>query len=157
MSEHEQYPHDQSADSDPATADANAFEDDEQRSERYYYEAANLYLRHILKDTSETPSFEPTSEARVSFEAAYAGSYEDERAFARFVAIDLGWTRIVHFATRHGGIPEGALVWDPQEILAYASRYFTIFRTPEATLHTFRKPGIAPLRADLMQRGGAEA
>lgn len=126
--------------------DPYALETEQERAARYYKEAARLYLDELWQGgNTENTRDEASEEARVSFETAYAGSYDDDDAFVQHMANRLGWYQVLDEAIARGGIPPAVLAWNGREIYKYISRYFHILHGDTDALHVFTKPGIRPL------------
>lgn len=126
--------------------DPYSMETEQERADRYYKEAARLYLDNIWADTSKEHTHDQADdEARVAFETAYAGSYDDEAAFMQHMANRLGWYQVLDEAIARGGIPPAVLAWNGREIYKYISRYFHILHGDTDALHVFTEPGIRPL------------
>lgn len=126
--------------------DPYALETEQERAARYYKEAARLYLDNLWPDAhTEGTQGEADEEARISFETAYAGSYDDEAAFMQHMVRRLGWRQVLDEAIARGGIPPTVLAWSVREINVYLSRYFHILHGDTDALHVFTKPGIRPL------------
>lgn len=129
-------------------------ESEEQRAERYHAEAARCFVRGIKRPTGTEPVTPQTSvEFRAEFEASYLGSFTDSDAFVDHMLGKLGWHQLLAAATRHGGIPRGALVWDYDELYGYLSRYHRIYINGEGVLHIFSIPDIRPPAADPISKG----
>ena len=128
-------------------------EDEQAKAQRYYGEAIEVYLDRVWDD--DTADGDPASEVWLSFETAYAGSYEGADAFVETTIQELGWLTVLEQAKRIGNIPPGVLALDYRAIFNYLIRYYVVFSNPDEVLHVFKKPDIMPPASEIPTQGGA--